>query len=492
MRFIKTLFALLVLGAIQERASAFALLGPFTPWMSAELSYRDGSSIGGPMDLGHAYRWNVPLVTYAYDASFLNYFGSNGVEAVEGAIQTLNDLAPVSALALNDYPNDTSLINFAATRDGILDLKSGALSFLLEQMGLAQPQRFTFVPSGVSYTAGVTNYEVLMRNFDPGSLEPSALVNGTLFTYDITSYQAQGVTIVDARELAVDPQAPTRTAVAEGLPLSGTFFTGLSHDDVGGWRYLLSTNHIAVETLLPGVSGTGPNADQFVTTAARPGVDKITFRRVDYDQALHRLVQPLTNLFVDRYFTNNELRSQSLQRVVEEPDILFSANYEAFKVYSRSGTTNWANNSAINANPGGEGPGIIRPPISINFSPLRNSILNFSGAYPPPDFALIYAPSWGSYSDSTNPPVLYPATPGPTNTTSFHLYFLGADPSAAPQASFSWDLVGESGAQFLLQTSTNLIDWVDVWTIPNLGGHFNYGDHYFANPPQRYFRTIRQ
>ena len=39
------------------------------------------------MVLGEEYRWNVPVLTYAFDQSFLDYFGSNGVAAVEKAFQ---------------------------------------------------------------------------------------------------------------------------------------------------------------------------------------------------------------------------------------------------------------------------------------------------------------------------------------------------------------------------------------------------------------------
>ena len=34
-------------------------------------------------NLAEEYRWNSPVLTYSYDESFLNYFGSNGV-AVHG------------------------------------------------------------------------------------------------------------------------------------------------------------------------------------------------------------------------------------------------------------------------------------------------------------------------------------------------------------------------------------------------------------------------
>ena len=65
---------------------AFSLLGPTADWMKKTNFYTDHGEIGGPMALGEEYRWNVPVLTYAFDQSFVDYFGSNGVAAVESAI----------------------------------------------------------------------------------------------------------------------------------------------------------------------------------------------------------------------------------------------------------------------------------------------------------------------------------------------------------------------------------------------------------------------
>ncbi len=65
------------------RVGAFSLLGPYADWMDQTLAYKQPGDIGGPMDINEEYRWNVPVVTYAFDQSFLDYFGSNGAAAVE-------------------------------------------------------------------------------------------------------------------------------------------------------------------------------------------------------------------------------------------------------------------------------------------------------------------------------------------------------------------------------------------------------------------------
>src|SRR5579864_3591296 len=79
-------FITIWLAMLAFRSQAFSLLGPFTDWMYATNGYHLGYDIGGPMNINEGYRWNVPVVTYGFGKSFLDYFGSNGVAAVEGAI----------------------------------------------------------------------------------------------------------------------------------------------------------------------------------------------------------------------------------------------------------------------------------------------------------------------------------------------------------------------------------------------------------------------
>jgi hypothetical protein len=127
------------------RASAFALLGPFESWMQETNGLRQQGDIGGPMCIGNEYRWNVPVVTYGFDPSFIQYFGTNGVAAVESAIQIINSLPPASENALTNYPYNTQHFNGTAQGEYLLDIKSTTLYLLLEQMGLAQPTRYIFV-----------------------------------------------------------------------------------------------------------------------------------------------------------------------------------------------------------------------------------------------------------------------------------------------------------------------------------------------------------
>ena len=42
---------------------AFSLLGPYAVWMDEAKSLQPDRHIGGPMNIGEEYRWNVPVVT---------------------------------------------------------------------------------------------------------------------------------------------------------------------------------------------------------------------------------------------------------------------------------------------------------------------------------------------------------------------------------------------------------------------------------------------
>src|SRR5208282_2037412 len=59
-------------------------------WQTAVIGYGLPGDINAPKNLGEEYRRNVPTNYYACDANFLDYFGSNGVAAVDGAFAILN------------------------------------------------------------------------------------------------------------------------------------------------------------------------------------------------------------------------------------------------------------------------------------------------------------------------------------------------------------------------------------------------------------------
>lgn len=507
-----------------ENTKGFALLGPYTDWMTSTNGYQQALDIGGPMNIGEGYRWNVPVVTYAFDQSFIDYFGSNGVADVEGAIAILNNLPPASQINLDDYALDTTRINFSDASQSLIDLKSTTLYLLLQQLGLAQPSRFIYAVHDFSVTNGMMTAITLQRNFDPVSQRPTNVINGVTFQYALqASYLVGGSTVqiwVGGTTIPLDPVEDVYTAVADqggyfssGLG-PGYFYTGLTRDDVGGLHYLLETNNFKVESLLPSVHGTGTNAGSYVNITLRAGVDKVTFVRQDYDSLLGTAYVPLTNQFIDTYITNDMVMHQQLERVVTTPDIIFSVvpYLENSWGFSCTGTSNWLNNSALNGSADLEGPGTITPPINIAF---QHQIDTFALTGEDPQISLPYLDNtrWGSFDDSTNPPVNYPVHAFEKNINSLQVYLelLGNPvyltvpaitnlpyPSSTNFLSWqwlgsqnlSWNLPLSFGQTATLQSSTNLVDWVPEATITNYGLPLWWINS--SSNSQEFFRVIPQ
>jgi hypothetical protein len=93
------------------------------------------------------------------------------------------------------------------------------------------------------------NQYVVQRNFDPQTLDASTHVNGTIYSAYMYSPGNQNYMV----PFPIDPFANAYTAVADLGINAGGYYTGLTCDDVGGLRYLLSTNNVNYETLLPSV-----------------------------------------------------------------------------------------------------------------------------------------------------------------------------------------------------------------------------------------------
>jgi hypothetical protein len=398
------------------RTGAFSLLGPFQPWMQQTNDLRQQGDIGGPMCISNGYRWNVPVVTYGFDPSFIQYFGTNGETAVESAIQIINNLPPASQMALTNLPYDTTHFNASAQSEYLLDLKSTTLSLLLEQLGLAQPTRYIYVLQqwNPAFTSPDWTFpeDLAQFNFDPKTLSATPYVNNELYSGALEIRMNQNYIVT----FPVAPGIPSPTTVADRSLKLGAFYAGLSYDDFGGLKYLYSTNTIQYETLLSGVSGVGTNS--FVNGAWRPGIDKITFIAQPVDSVTGAFL-PTTNFFMDTYISNGIPMQQQLARVIRQPDFLFCAgnvNYGTSSIQDadttgvplveRTGTTNWVNNAALNGNPGGDGPGIIRPQAKITFGKLGNIIYDVDDQFGGESATTL----WGSFDATTNLPIIYPVS----------------------------------------------------------------------------------
>jgi hypothetical protein len=438
-KFQHVLLALAVVGAVGS-ASAFSLLGPYAAWQAPAIGYDPlGTDIGGPMNLGEEYRWNTKTITYGFDESFLNYFGARGKAEVEKAIAILNNLPAVSRMSTNltEFPLDTRRFNYQASALGLLDMKSYALAFLMEELGPASPERYVWTLRDRRVISGVTNYLVIRRNFDPVTWVPSSYVNGELYTYFIGEYLlVGGGSFADAVEVPVDPLAFTHRAVVSaadgfwgGNLQYGEFFTGLTRDDAGALRYLYRPSNYNTENLLAGTTGPGAGGNcpwcpvgggtnavptnSVIDLALRPGVDKITFQAARYDSIFGAFIVT-TNTTTDTYATNSTLATQTIERVLTRPDILFSAEDIGLDsagnpvAISRTATSGWANNDALNGQAALNGPGVVQPQVVITFNKIGPYQFNYDPYFL--DEANSFAGFlWGSFDGTTNPPVVYPS-----------------------------------------------------------------------------------
>jgi hypothetical protein len=128
------------------------------------------------------------------------------------------------------------------------------LGYLVGRYGLTDPEHFTWtlrnrsLPPQAQCPAYV--YSVIKRNFDPITWQPSSYVNGNLYTYQIIEL-CPAQSIASAEEVLVDPLGTPASSVASWNAFVGDFYRGLTRDDMGGIRYLLSTNNINWETTPP-------------------------------------------------------------------------------------------------------------------------------------------------------------------------------------------------------------------------------------------------
>src|SRR5262249_25170839 len=138
-----------------------------------------------------------------YDQNFLDYFGSNGVYAVDQAAAQFNSVSNLSSYSadLSEWPLESRRFNFQAQTLQLVGVKSTVLGLLTEQLGLTDPERYIWVLHNRGRVAdpnappcpGGMQYEVVRRNFDPvpsesGDFWTSSYVNGVLYTYVIVDF----------------------------------------------------------------------------------------------------------------------------------------------------------------------------------------------------------------------------------------------------------------------------------------------------------------
>lgn len=465
--FRKFLLCGLVLLAAAAEGHAFSLIGLRPSWQTDELNY---GGCCGPMNINEEYRWTMPSISYGMTPAFLSYFGSRGEQEIEKAFQILNDLPAASDANLANFPLKTLRVNDRARALGLLDLKSVVLSTLMAHIGLESPLAyvFTFRARWIDPGGAPTNYYVLRRNFDPITKQPSSHINGDLYTY---------LTIVDSPNAIitalVDPLA-SNFPVSGGNFGLGAYFTGLTRDDMGGLRHIyLKSNYNLQGTdanailaagfagpvgggggggepwSLPGSTGGGTGLSpwapvvintnatnaavggantNYVTVAVRPGVEKLTFRKLAFDSILGGFTTTST-FWTDSYVTNGTTRTQRLALLLATPDmVIHGADIEDDPAASPHAAPQAVASFVFLTDYGDLSTGIgpITGPANVDFginagpgtySSGNLIVVNTAGqifmnTWP---FTLSEANNtlrghiWGSFDGTTNAPVVYPA-----------------------------------------------------------------------------------
>ena len=452
----KSICLLLCLIAAQH-ACAFTLWGPVETWQTTAMDYSNPAGIvspryyywsvdtdtgldfyenGTPKNFGEGSRLTTPILTYGFDDSFLEYFGTKGVAAVESAFAVLNALPSASSANLTNFlTTSAQQINYTAQALNLLDLKSTVLWMMVEHMGLlGETHVWDLLARQVILAPCDIDYYVVNRNYDPGDYNPTPYVNGRLYGYKIWDGCASGVAVGDAVEVTADTTAPRYTAVATGQGIQfGGFYLGLTRDDMGGLQNLYRKGNYAYQALdsnsvvTPFESSWMPvNTTNVITGISNfagllGGVEKITFVKVNFDSVLNPGFTPVTYTYTVPYVTNYRLSQLKVTRTITAPDILFTA------------ADTLANTGAATATiyPGPELPPIIRTgsflanpyaPLAPEVTPTTiNPIMFITNCNVGPiyfnanpsfmdsaDYFSYPLSNWGSFDGSTNPPVVFP------------------------------------------------------------------------------------
>ena len=305
-------YAFVLLGPVDPAEQTLAFGG--TPVVSANIS----DELGGPKQLDEFYRWNTPDLTYGFDQSFVQFFGQEGINAVDEAMRAINDFflpedgsyAGVSSLNLAKHGFgrnfNTAWLNATAANENLIDLKSLTLGMMVNYLGLGNPYRYAFTATNSlvpNANAPGAIFSVALKNFDPLTLAKTDIINGVKYSYRLVHDQAPGsianaATVggmtLDMEEFTSDSSGNAYSAVSaivdafygntdlvwtdvpslfnfgvyyDGMNAMGGMYQprhALTHDDAGGLKYLYSTNTIAMEynpyTLISPADFTAPVA----------------------------------------------------------------------------------------------------------------------------------------------------------------------------------------------------------------------------------------
>lgn len=262
------LWAVFMLSGLQV-SWGYSLAGPVgnggDAWQTAVIGYGPPRDAVAPKNLGEEYRRNIPMMYYAFDQNFFDYFGPEGATAVSKAFTMLNQVTNVDNYSkqLTEVPLETRQQNYQAQALGLFDLGSATLEIMMEQSGLADAVTYTWnihdryhlsgapgCPQGMEYLVVQRNYDITSSSLN--QLQYSPYVNNVLYSYQILETCTGPNPLAIAQPYSADPLADTYSPVSSGFLGWGNYYTGLTRDDVAGLRYLYSTNNINWENSAAG------------------------------------------------------------------------------------------------------------------------------------------------------------------------------------------------------------------------------------------------
>jgi hypothetical protein len=405
-------------------STAIYITNRLAPILPGNVGYTEQ---GGPaITLLQGSRLNVGITTYAYDPSFVAYYGADGMKAVDAAFAILNSLPAASSANLSQFiTQGNEQINYTARALSMLDLKSTVLQLMIEHLGLlGETHVFDMYGQQTIPGAGTcaSAYFVGVDNFDPVTWNPSTYVNGILYGYNIQDGCSAGLLFTDAMEEADDEPgsstAWTAVATQEGLQVGG-YYLGITRDDMGGLSCLYSKNNFRYETMFTDVypgqesvlnSPFNPLVTNSTATNTLPtlvgGVEKVNFYRVYYNP-------PITTTNVLSYtipsLTNNKIQTVVLYRTNTVPDIIISATNLLATTATQIQDTPFTRTYAWLTSPQASYPSVMSPTMSLVINDVGPLSVNESPNFMQGSALFIYPFfQYGSFDGSTNPPIVFP------------------------------------------------------------------------------------
>jgi hypothetical protein len=162
------------------------------------------------------------------------------------------------------------------------------------------------------------------------------------------------------------------------LGFTNTTTTGSSNAVTTNITYYVYTNTTVSSNLVA-------QTNVMIGTGLRPGMEKLHFRRVNFDSLLGQTFYPQTNYWWDMVVSNYSKIWQHVRRINTQPDILFVAYDLGIDgngntpyddpILTRRGV-NYINNDTINGRTRTAGPGNLVPPVLISYTDILPGFMN--------------------------------------------------------------------------------------------------------------------